>query len=80
MNMMENIQNCFVVAVVMLISDVLHVMHFLHHYILKRWKHFYGTLNNFPPKFTMTMTLKITKFKNFAIQDVSEKSIMKHLD
>ena len=44
------------------------------------WKHFYGTLKNFPQKLEMTVTLKTTNFKNFAIQGVSEKSIMKHLD
>ena len=44
------------------------------------WKHFYGTLKNFPQKLAMTVTLKTTNFKNFAIQGVSEKSIMKHLD
>ena len=44
------------------------------------WKHFYGTLKNFPQKLAMTVTLKATNFKNFAIQGVSEKSIMKHLD
>ena len=80
----EDIQNRFVmVVVVTLISDLLHVLHFLHHYILKRWKNFYGTLNNFPQILTMTMTLKTlktTNFKNFATQHISEKSIVKHLD
>ena len=74
MNMMENIENHFVmVVVVMLISDLLHVLLFLHHYILKRWKQFYGTLNIFVQKLTITMTSKTTHFKGFAIQDVSEK-------
>ena len=81
MNMMENIQNRSVmVMVVMLISDLLHVLHFLHHDILKWWKHFYETLNNLPQKLIMTMTLETTNFENFAMQVVSEKGIVKHLD
>ena len=81
MNMMENIQNFFVmVVVVMLTSDLLHVLHFMHHHILKWWKQFYETLNNLPRKLIMTMTLKTTNFKKFAMQVVPEKSIVKHLD
>ena len=80
MNMMENIQNRFVmVVVVMLIFDLLHVLHFLHHLILKWWKHFYETLNNLPQKLIMTMNLKTRNFKKFAMQVVSEKVIVKHL-
>ena len=39
--MMENIQNRFaMVVVVMLLSDLLHVLQFLHHYILKKMETF----------------------------------------
>ena len=75
MNMMENIQNRFViVVVVMLISDLLHILHFCTT-VSRKGENIFMVL--LPQKLTMTLTLKTT---NFAILDVSERSIVKHLD
>ena len=49
--MVENIQNRFVMAaVVMLISDLLHVLHFLHHDILKQVETFLWYFKQLPAK------------------------------
>ena len=49
--MMENIQNRFVmVVVVMLMSDLLYVLHFLHNYILKTVETFLWYIKQLPAK------------------------------
>ena len=51
MNIMENIQNGFVMeVVVMLIYDLLHVLHFLHNYILKKVETFLWYFKQLPAK------------------------------